>query len=100
MGTALGLYPATGSSPVWELRQQIFACAMSFLLVLTLWQLQSGFRWVDALLMAIACLIAVVLVPLVRSTVRHHFRRYSWWGESVVIIGSGVQGQAIYDYYD
>jgi len=100
MATALGLYPATGSSPIWELRQQAKACCLSFLTVYSLRQLQTGFRINETVSMAFAGSIALFVVPVVRSIVRHHFQRYSWWGESVVIIGSGVQGQAIYNHYD
>ncbi len=99
MALAVGLYPATGSSPVWELRQQVFACCLTFLIVLTLRELHGQFKWLEVWEMTIGFAISIGAVPIMRSFVRKHFSRYRWWGEAVVVIGAGVQGQAIHQYY-
>ena len=41
----------------------------------------------------------VVAMALTRAISRRFLPRYSWWGERVVVIGAGVQGQAIYKFY-
>ncbi len=95
----LGLFPATAISPVYELRQLVVSSALSFALVLA-FSMGLGRTMPSELFVGIAgAMIATAALPMVRAAVRHHFQRYSWWGERVIVIGSGMQGRAIYSFY-
>ena len=98
-GFMIGLYPATAVSPVVELRQTVITGWLSFATIMMLNQMLATLSPFEMLVGVTAAMLASLLVPLVRNIVRHHFSRYRWWGERVIIIGSGVQGQAIYHFY-
>lgn len=100
IATVVGLLPATGMNPVWELRQLTLAGAMSFTLIilsnLTLGQLTP----VEATASLLGGTIALIVLPLQRSVVRLLAARQRWWGERMLVIGGGSQGQAIFDHFN
>jgi len=98
-GLMIGLYPATAVSPVVELRQTVVTGWLAFATIMLLNQMLATLSNFEMIVGLCGAVFASVLVPLVRNIVRHHFARYRWWGERVIIIGSGVQGQAIYRFY-
>ena len=98
-GMVVGLYPATGISPVVELRHSVIAVAGSFLLMVFL---NAVFATIAPLEIAVGVLgatIAAFFVPVVRLSSRHFLSKFSWWGERAVIIGAGPQGKAIFRHY-
>jgi len=99
LGLMSGLYPATALSPVVELRLTVITGWLAFATIVLLNQMLATLSHLEIGIGLSGALGASILVPLVRNIVRHHFSRYSWWGERVIIIGSGVQGQAIYQFY-
>lgn len=99
LGSFSGLYPATGASPVFELKhclQTAFLAfgtlvfAEKFLAHLSVREFWGAF---------VGGVIAMVVVPIVRSAVRQLCSRTNWWGERAIVIGSGSQSQAIYRFY-
>src|SRR6056297_180031 len=99
IGLLMGLYPATGISPVYELRQLVLSGFSAFALMLLTNALVARLSPVEAAVGVAGGLGAVFLLPVVRASVRHMVAHRSWWGERAVIIGAGVQGQAIYKFY-
>jgi len=99
IGYLLGLFPATAIGPIFELRQLVMASSLSFALTMIFALLAFPLSLSVALIGICACLAGIVVLPLTRALSRHYLSRYSWWGERVVVIGSGVQGQAIYKFY-
>lgn len=84
-----GLYPNLPFAPAEELRKLTMVSAM---ICLTLGMLTFLTREAEtysrgALLMAFALLC--LLVPLGRAVARLAFSHRSWWGHSVVVLGSG-----------
>ena len=98
-GLMIGLYPATAVSPVVELRQTVIAGWLAFATIMLLNQMLATLSHFEIFVGFIGASLASLIVPLVRNIIRHHFSGYRWWGERVIIIGSGVQGQAIYRFY-
>ena len=99
IGSYFGLFPATAMSPVLELRQLVRGTALAFALVLLSNQLFASLSASETYLGVMAATIACVLVPLARAMGRYQLGRCSWWGERGVVIGSGPQGQAIFNFY-
>lgn len=100
IGMLMGLYPATGVSPVFELRQSVLATAAAFVIMFLS---NACFGVVSAAEWVVGCLggaIACVIVPIARLASRKVLSGQSWWGERAVIIGSGPQGRAIYRFYN
>ncbi|WP_235951698.1 undecaprenyl-phosphate galactose phosphotransferase WbaP [Crateriforma spongiae] len=99
IGLLMGLYPATGVSPVFELRQLVLSGFFAFSLMLATNAMVAVLSPIELLVGIIGGIVAMLLLPIVRATVRHMVADRGWWGERVVIIGAGVQGQAIYKFY-
>ena len=98
-GLVMGLYPATAVSPVVELRNTVLSGWLAFTAIMLLNQMLATLSLFEAFVGICGASLASLLIPLARNIVRHHFSRYDWWGERMIIIGSGVQGQAIYSFY-
>ena len=99
-GMCLGLYPATGLSPVVELRQAVLCSLITAFVAVQIKLVVGVAGWTNLGVALLGGLMAAVLVPLVRGSVRSHVSKWSWWGEPVIVVGGGVQGQAIFRYYD
>jgi Undecaprenyl-phosphate galactose phosphotransferase WbaP len=85
-----GLYPGLGLGPVERLRRLSYVTAFVFLVLaafsfaLKLPPLYSRVTFV------LACAFSFVLVPIGRHTLAHVARRWSWWAEPIVVIGTGL----------
>lgn len=99
LGSFNGLYPATGASPVSELKHCVqtaflafgtLVFAEKFLAHLSVREFWGAF---------VGGAIAMVVVPLTRGVVRQICSRTTWWGERAIVIGSGPQSLAIYRFY-
>lgn len=85
VNTLLGLYPATGLHPVSEMRQTCIAVVLAF----------AGFFGAalvhrdnnDGWTLLVACLLAVLLVPLMRSIARTIGSGFQAWGHPVIVFG-------------
>ncbi|MEM1226746.1 MAG: undecaprenyl-phosphate galactose phosphotransferase WbaP [Planctomycetota bacterium] len=99
LGFIMRIYPATGVSPVFELRQLTLAALASFSLLMVSNSLLATLTIREIWVCVFGGLFVVVLLPLARASVRHTMASQGWWGERVVIIGAGMQGQAIYKFY-
>ncbi|MEM7313374.1 MAG: undecaprenyl-phosphate galactose phosphotransferase WbaP [Planctomycetota bacterium] len=91
------LYPASGMSPVFELRQTCIALTLVFFFLAT----ASGFRYrhgpyVAFSLLAFTWLPSLLLVPLFRSITRHWAANWSWWGIPIAIVGGGEAAHQAY----
>lgn len=85
----LGLYPGVGINPIVELRSLIVGtvAAGAVLTALTIALNQwSPSRGIFVGLMTIFTLAAI---PITRIGMRAILARYSWWGQPVLIVGSG-----------
>lgn len=90
-----GLYPGLVMGPVDELRRASGATTVVFL---GLGSLTFMLRVVDTysrIVFLTAWLIALMLVPLARSFVRHRFGRRPWWGYPVLVFGAGRTGHML-----
>ncbi|TWT89285.1 undecaprenyl-phosphate galactose phosphotransferase WbaP [Neorhodopirellula pilleata] len=95
-----GLYPATGYSPVLELRQMVYTTITAYVTVVVL-NLATGTLSSNELMIAIAGVLSgVVISPITRMAVRNMCSRQAWWGERAVIVGAGPQGRALYRFYN
>lgn len=90
-----GLYPAAGVSPVDELRRLstittgIYGSVMSGLFLLGMVQGQSRGTFI------LAWLLTLIMVPVVRTTLRQLFAPAPWWGVPAIILGAGRTSELI-----
>jgi Undecaprenyl-phosphate galactose phosphotransferase WbaP len=93
-----GLYPGVGISPVQELQRLSVSTSVVFLLLtaFSFWA-RVGERY-SRLVLAFAWLFSLVTVQAGRWIVRILGVRLGIWGEPVVVIGYGSQGQQIVHY--
>jgi Undecaprenyl-phosphate galactose phosphotransferase WbaP len=82
------LYPGVSVSPVDEIRRVSLANTSGFLFVSVMLTL-AGAPLHSLFACAGAGFAASVLVPTIRSAVRHAGSRTSWWGFPVVLFGGG-----------
>jgi Undecaprenyl-phosphate galactose phosphotransferase WbaP len=85
----LGLYPGVGINPIVELRALILGtvAAAAVLTALTValgqWSLSLG------IFIGLLTIFNLVAIPITRIAVRAVLSRSSWWGQPVLIVGSG-----------
>jgi Undecaprenyl-phosphate galactose phosphotransferase WbaP len=83
-----GLYPGLGLGPVERLRRYSYATGFVFLLLAAAsFALKLPHRY-SRVSFALALLLSLVLLPLLRAAVLHLAGRLSWWREPVVIVGT------------
>ena len=82
-----GLYPAVGMSPIDELRRLTVATSAVFVASVAAIALVGSVlpSWV----LVLACLFALVTVPVGRAITRELFAHHSWWGVPAVLLGAG-----------
>ena len=86
------LHPGGGLNPVFEFRQLVCGVTLSFALV-AMANLTLGFLMsCEAFFLTLAWAVAVVLVPVARSSARGWLCRRPWWGQRVLVVGAGVEG--------
>lgn len=95
-----GLYPGAGLDPVDEMRKVCLSvltvCGLCAVAV-SLMQISHDAVWWQIGLTA--CLWLVCL-PLGRRLTRRLCSRWKWWGQSVLIFGSGAESELLYDSLD
>jgi len=90
-----GLYPGSGLSPIYELRQITVATTLVFI----------GFFAVSlplndiipTFMLVVAWLFSIVTVPIMRFLFRRIFSHFQWWGQPVLIFG-GQNAGINYEY--
>ncbi len=100
IGGALGLFPASGINPVCELRNQLTSIGGSFLTVIALNGLVGEFTFNEVVTVIVAFPLSLVLAPAARFLTRKLCARRRWWGEKVIIVGSGQQGRLVYEFLE
>ncbi len=95
-----GLYPGTALSPVFEFRQVVVSVLLASLLAtFFVFSFHTESLHSVTIFLLTGALLAVWL-PLVRAFARHGWAKFGWWGERVIIIGTGPQAKAIYEFYN
>jgi Undecaprenyl-phosphate galactose phosphotransferase WbaP len=91
LGYALaGLYPGFGLGPVETLRRCTYVTGFGFLVLAAFsFALKLGPLLYSRVTFAIALVISVCAVPIGRALVSNIARRFPWWNEPVVVIGTG-----------
>ena len=92
------LYPGSGVSPPAEMRQQVTAVALSFLILLTMNGLFGRLSKSEAVSVISGGLLALVILPVTRFVVRELLGRQAWWGERAILVGAGRQSEHIANF--
>lgn len=97
IGALMGLYPGTGTNVVAILRTQVLSVfyAAGFVLSASVTAAVTLNHW-PMFLCGIGC--CAFFLPFVRSTARRICERFEWWGERVIIAGTGKHALSIYEY--
>ena len=95
VGSIFSLFPAAGLSPPLELRQQVTAVVISFCALLVLDSVFGLLSRAEAVAVLSGGLLSAVVMPVNRFFLRGVLGKQSWWGERVVIVGSGRQGRRL-----
>jgi hypothetical protein len=97
-GSFLGLFPASGINPVRELRNHLTSIGGSFLVLIALNGLIGQVSRTEVLTICIALPLTLFTAPLTRFKFRRMFAHFRWWGESVIIVGSGRQARLVFEF--
>ena len=89
MACLMGLHRATGMNPVLELRQQILSMAAAHGLVLLLSAIFGSLAGFEIAAITFSFVAACASMPLGRVFFRKLLAPRPWWGEMVVLVGSG-----------
>jgi Undecaprenyl-phosphate galactose phosphotransferase WbaP len=84
-----GLYPGLGLGPVEMLRRQSYVTAFGFLVVAAF---SFGLKLppiYSRVTFGLALVFSLLLVPIGRRVLGRVARRWTWWAEPVVIVGTG-----------
>ena len=84
-----GLYPGFGLGPVETLRRQSYVTAFGFLVLAAFSFALKLPHLYSRVTFALALAMSLLLVPLARAWVVRVARRWPWWSEPVVVIGTG-----------
>lgn len=101
LGQFRGLFPASGMNPVCELRGQISSIAGAFLILFAfngIVDQPDKTTETATVTMVLAFLMAVLVAPVSRFCTRRMFAPLAWWGEKVIVVGSGQYGQSVYQF--
>jgi Undecaprenyl-phosphate galactose phosphotransferase WbaP len=90
-----GLYPGVVTSPVQELRRATEATTGVFLMLGALMFIFETRETYSPQVVILAWLLAMLLVPLTRSLIRHQLGQKPWWGYPVLVFGGREQGRAV-----
>jgi len=89
-----GLYPGFGLGPVETFRRLSYVTAFGFLVL-------AAFSFVFKLppvysrvTFTIALTLSLMVVPMVRAAIAHVVSKWAWWGEPVVVIGTGERASS------
>ena len=84
-----GLYPGFGLGPVETLRRVTYVTAFGFLVLAAFSFALKLPPLYSRVTFTLAFVLSLVIVPLSRVLILHVTRRWSWWHEPVVVIGTG-----------
>ena len=86
---AVGLYPGFGIGGVETLRRLTYVTTAGFLAVATFtFALQVPHRY-SRVTFALSYVLSVLFVPTARLLLLNWARRFDWWAEPVVVVGTG-----------
>ena len=85
----VGLYPGFGLGPVEILRKYWLVTAAAFLAATSLVLVLKIENVYSRVTLAIALLLSLLLVPILRGVTSRLVRRWRWWPEPVVLVGCG-----------
>lgn len=92
-----GVYPGVGMHPVVELRRiSLGTTALMAALFASLVAQSHPVLEAVAFTVTAWCLLLVGL-PLCRSLLRNQLARTNWWGEPIMVLGSGKSAQRVFD---
>jgi len=92
-----GVYPGIGLHPVVELRRiSLGTTALMAALFASLVAQSHPVLEAVAFTLTAWCLLLAGL-PLCRSLLRNRLARTSWWGEPIMVLGSGKSAQRVFD---
>jgi Undecaprenyl-phosphate galactose phosphotransferase WbaP len=92
-----GLYRFRHVNQVEELRQLFITTTMTFITLFAFNEMMGASKY-PAVLFVLGWLMALGIVPLVRTIVRRFCSSMGFWGEPVVIIGGGELSTRIVNY--
>ncbi|MFN8708741.1 MAG: nucleoside-diphosphate sugar epimerase/dehydratase, partial [Planctomyces sp.] len=98
IGMWSGLFPATGKSPVTELRNLLLAGETAFLIQAVTSGIAGRMTGGGSAVLCLAALLFIFLAPVSRVSTRRICGSVRWWGETAVVIGAGPQGLALYSF--
>jgi Undecaprenyl-phosphate galactose phosphotransferase WbaP len=84
-----GLYPGFGLGPVETLRRLTYVTAFGFLVLAAFSFALKLPPLYSRVTFTLAFVLSLIVVPLFRVLILHATRRWSWWHEPVVVIGTG-----------
>lgn len=90
-----GLYPGFGVGPVETLRRLSYATTFGFLVLAAFSFALKLPPLYSRVTFTLAFALSLVLVPVTRALVAHWARRWSWWAEPVVVIGTGARAARV-----
>lgn len=82
------LYPGISLQPVSELRRATSATLMMYVVVAASALFLQGATRGGQIAFAVSCTSLLVLIPFLRSCVRHIFAQLPWWGYPVAVLGT------------
>lgn len=90
-----GLYPGSGLSPIFELRQITVANSLVFIGFFAASLPLNNLIPISLLLKA--WLLSIIAVPILRFLIRRLCSHFQWWGQPILILG-GYKAGFTYDY--
>jgi Undecaprenyl-phosphate galactose phosphotransferase WbaP len=89
------LYPGFGVGPVETLRRLSYATTLGFLVLAAFAFALKLPPLYSRVTFTIAFALSLVLVPVTRALIARWARRWSWWAEPVVVIGTGERAARV-----
>ncbi len=86
---SVGLYSVIALCAPEEIRRVTISSAVAFVVLAALTVTQRGGRSPVTWTLVLAVVLTIVLIPLMRFSVRSWFGRRQWWGYPAVLFGSG-----------
>lgn len=93
-----GLYPGIGLSPVEELRRLSVTTSAIYLTIGALSFFLRNANQYSRATFVLSYFLALVAVPVARHFLRVILIRLNWWGEPIVLVGFGEQGNRMYEH--
>jgi Undecaprenyl-phosphate galactose phosphotransferase WbaP len=90
-----GLYPGSGLSPIFELRQTTVATTLVFFGFLAATLPMNKMH--PHFILVVAWLLTIAAAPIMRFLFRRIFSNFQWWGHPVLLFG-GEKAKSNYDY--